>query len=124
MENVVLISLITGVVAYVIGDLIILKRATNTGATIMDFTLAFFLIWFLEEAFVDPAFAPTVTSSLLAATVLSITEIYFHRYLVNHHEFFNNEETPDNRGANLKESYSMETADEVVPDIDENEKKE
>ncbi|MBO8157258.1 MAG: YndM family protein [Bacillaceae bacterium] len=122
--NVVLISFITGVVAYVVGDLFILRRSSNTGATIMDFILAFFTIWVLEILFVDPAFAPVVTSSMVAATVISIGEIYYHRYLVNHHQYFKDEENADNRRTSLQESYSLETAEEPYPDLDDNEKTE
>jgi hypothetical protein len=49
-SNIFLITLVLGVAAYLIGDLLILPRTNNTVATIADFGLAFLIIWLMSES--------------------------------------------------------------------------
>jgi Protein of unknown function (DUF2512) len=80
-RNVFLITLVLGVAAYLIGDLLILPRTNNTVATIADFGLAFLIIWFMSEnlTYGDDH----LLMSLIAALGVGIFEAMFHRYLAN-----------------------------------------
>ena len=48
--NIFLITLVLGVVSYVIGDLFILRRTNNIIATLADLGLAFLVIRFMSES--------------------------------------------------------------------------
>jgi hypothetical protein len=80
-RNILLITLVLGVAAYVIGDLLILPRTNNTVATIADFGLAFLIIWLMSEnlTYGDNHFS----MSLIAALGVALFEYMFHKYLAN-----------------------------------------
>ncbi|MDQ0970747.1 uncharacterized BrkB/YihY/UPF0761 family membrane protein [Neobacillus niacini] len=80
-SNIFLITLVLGVAAYLIGDLMILPRTNNTVATIADFGLAFLIIWFMSEnlTYGDNHFS----MSLIAAIGVAIFEYMFHKYVAN-----------------------------------------
>ncbi|MFB3167010.1 YndM family protein [Neobacillus sp. 179-C4.2 HS] len=80
-SNIFLITLVLGVAAYLIGDLMILPRTNNTVATIADFGLAFLIIWFMSEnlTYGDNHFS----MSLIAALGVAIFEYMFHKYVAN-----------------------------------------
>ena len=48
--NIFLITLVLGVVSYVIGDLFILRRTNNIIATLADLGLAFLVIRFMSDS--------------------------------------------------------------------------
>jgi hypothetical protein len=80
-SNIFLITLVLGVAAYLIGDLMILPRTNNTVATIADFGLALLIIWFMSEnlTYGDNHFS----MSLIAALGVAIFEYMFHKYVAN-----------------------------------------
>jgi uncharacterized membrane protein YobD (UPF0266 family) len=78
--DVFLISLLLGAIAYVLGDLILLPRTSNTLAALADFGLAFILIYFMSDGVTDGG--PYLTRSVLAALALMVFELFFHRYVV------------------------------------------
>ncbi|MFS0673491.1 YndM family protein [Ornithinibacillus sp. 179-J 7C1 HS] len=80
--EVFLLSLVLGVAAYVIGDLLILPRTNNTIATIADFGLAWAIIYWFTDT-MTPADNPII-ASLIAAIAVGIFEAFFHSYLANH----------------------------------------
>lgn len=106
--NVLLITLVVGIAAYLIGDLMILPRTNNTTATIADFGLAFLIIWALCEAVTlnDQTMYP----SLIAAIGVALFEFFFHKYLAR-----NMNETRDNGQRIGKLNYQTEMADEFTP---------
>ncbi|MFJ5762065.1 YndM family protein [Neobacillus sp. NPDC093182] len=79
--NIFLITLVLGVAAYLIGDLLILPRTNNTVATIADFGLAFVIIWLMSESLTygDNHFS----MSLIAALGVALFEYMFHKYVAN-----------------------------------------
>ncbi len=79
--NIFLITLVLGVAAYLIGDLLILPRTNNTIATIADFGLAFLIIWLMSESLTygDNHFS----MSLIAALGVALFEYMFHKYVAN-----------------------------------------
>lgn len=77
--EVLLITAVLGIIAYLLGDLVILPRTSNTIAAIADFGLSWVLIY-LFIVFMMPieaAFLP----SLLAALAVTLFEVFFHGYL-------------------------------------------
>ncbi|MDQ1002327.1 uncharacterized BrkB/YihY/UPF0761 family membrane protein [Neobacillus niacini] len=79
--NIFLITLVLGVAAYLIGDLLILPRTNNTVATIADFGLAFLIIWLMSRSLTygDNHFS----MSLIAAIGVALFEYMFHKYVAN-----------------------------------------
>lgn len=81
--HVLTLSLILTAVAFLLGDLFILSRFENWGATISDFILAFAAIWFYSVYIANATF-PVVTAAAISALILSIGEFFFHKYVDNH----------------------------------------
>lgn len=78
-RDILIIALAFGIVEYLIGDLVLLRKANNTIATIADFTLALVVIWFMVNSMTpadDFFFAPLLTSIGIA-----IFEYFFHKYV-------------------------------------------
>lgn len=78
-RDILIIALAFGIVEYLIGDLVLLRMANNTIATIADFTLALVVIWFMVNSMTpadDFFFAP-----LLASIGIAIFEYFFHKYV-------------------------------------------
>ncbi|WP_085992265.1 YndM family protein [Oceanobacillus senegalensis] len=104
--EVLILSAVLGVVAYVIGDMLILPRTNNAVATTADFGLAWILIyWFLNGMTFD---VNAFTASLPAALGVSLFELFFHRYLANN-ILLNEERNP--RSRNLQ--YQTEISEEL-----------
>ncbi|MEH7493040.1 YndM family protein [Neobacillus niacini] len=80
-SNIFLITLVLGVAAYLIGDLMILPRTNNMVSTIADFDLALLIIWFMSKnlKFGDNYFS----ISLIAALGVALFEYMFHKYVAN-----------------------------------------
>src|SRR5438309_8037770 len=78
--NVFLITLVLGVVAYVLGDLLILPRTSNIIATFADFGLAFLVIRFMSDILANGDAGDMFTMSLIAAIGVALFEYVFHKY--------------------------------------------
>jgi hypothetical protein len=106
--NIFLISLVLGVAAYIIGDLLILPRTNNTIATIADFGLAFLIIWLMSEnlTYGDNHFS----MSLIAALGVALFEYMFHKYVANN-------VFPDKGGQQQTRQlqYQTEVSEELTP---------
>lgn len=82
------ISLALTVVAYVMGDLMIFRKAgdrseqtkRNAIATVSDIVVAFLVIWLLGEALVG-AGTDMITAALISAVVIGVGEWFYHIYL-------------------------------------------
>ena len=77
--DILIIALTFGIVEYLVGDLVLLRMANNTIATIADFTLALIVIWFMVNSMtpVDNFFM----APLLASIGIAIFEYFFHKYV-------------------------------------------
>ena len=107
-SNIFLITLVLGVAAYLIGDLLILPRTNNTVATIADFGLAFLIIWFMSEnlTYGDNHFS----MSLIAALGVALFEYMFHKYVANN--------VLPNKGGQQQTrplQYQTEVSEELTP---------
>jgi hypothetical protein len=76
--NVFMLSVLLTVVAYLLGDLVILRRTTNIIATIADFGLAFVLLWLVGTYMINGG-VNWFMASLVSAIVIGVLEAVFHR---------------------------------------------
>ncbi|CEG23517.1 hypothetical protein BN1080_02495 [Planococcus massiliensis] len=82
------ISLVLTLVAYVMGDLMIFRKAgdrsdqnkRNAIATVSDIVVAFLVIWLMGEALVSND-VNIITPALISAIVIGGGEWFFHKYL-------------------------------------------
>lgn len=105
--EIITISIILTPLAYVIGDLLVLRYFNNTTATIADFGLSFITIWLIGVAIINEPISVT-TASLLSSIAIAIGEWFYH-YYVNNQVFEG--ESKDKRP--LNETYSTEFAEEM-----------
>jgi hypothetical protein len=107
-RNIFLITLVLGVAAYIIGDLLILPRTNNTVATISDFGLAFLIIWLMSEnlTYGDNHFS----MSLIAALGVALFEYMFHKYVAN-----NVLPNAGKRQQTRQLQYQTEASEELTP---------
>ncbi len=105
--NVFLITLVLGVLSYILGDRIILPRTNNTVATISDFVLSFVVIYLMTDALTvgDDVLQATLISSI----ALTIFEYFFHKYVASNLD--DQESTTDMR----PRSVQTESAEEIHP---------
>ncbi|MBT2689567.1 YndM family protein [Bacillus sp. ISL-47] len=108
--NVFIITAILGITSYILGDMLILPRSSNTVATAADFGLAFVLIWFLSSILTlgDNLFI----MSLVAAAGVAFFEYFFHSYLVKNMTEASTERLTINQG-NLP--YNTEASEDLTP---------
>ena len=71
-------ALVLAVLAYLVGDQLILRMSNNTVATISDAVLAFVYLWLVAE-WMD--WNLNLWEILVISVVLGIVEAIFHRYL-------------------------------------------
>lgn len=105
--DVFMISIITTIVSYLIGDLLVLRFAGNIKATIADFGLGFVLLIVSAYVFVGYTI-PLITVSLLGAFFITCVEPFLHGYMVNKIE---PAVRHDNRTKNLLQTEFAEEAD-------------
>ncbi|WP_173915627.1 YndM family protein [Halobacillus sp. Marseille-Q1614] len=107
--NVFLISLVLGVLSYVLGDLIILPRTSNTIATLADFVLAYFVIYFMTDALT--AGGDLFTAALLSSVAIAIFEYFFHKNVSNTLRYDRTKR--QDRAANME--LRTEASEELTP---------
>ncbi|WP_243297945.1 YndM family protein [Bacillus litorisediminis] len=81
LSTVLLITVVTTIISYVVGDLGILRMG-NTAATIGDFILSFATIGFLSYFMVEQTWTVLV-ASFFATLAITAVEILFHIYMKN-----------------------------------------
>jgi len=108
--NVFLISLVLGIVSYLIGDRLILPKTNNTMATLADFGLALLVIWSMSESFTrgDNIF----TVSLLAALAVTLFEYFFHKYVSNN---ATKEDSQEKINPSTSLRFQTEASEELAP---------
>lgn len=110
--NVFLITLVLGVMSYLVGDMLILPKTNTIIATIADFGLAFPLLWLLTLNMTYGV--RTFGISLIAAIGLTIFEAFFHLYLKNT-IIDSHDKVKINRRSLPQLQYSAENAEEFMP---------
>ncbi len=76
------VALTVTLVAYVIGDLLILPISNNTVATLADAGLAVFIVYIYNYIWVDSII--TFATALIAGAVIGLAEWFFHKYVARH----------------------------------------
>jgi len=109
--NIFLITLVLGVVSYVIGDLFILRRTNNIIATLADLGLAFLVIRFMGDALANGDNGDMFTMSLIAAIGVALFEYAFHKYVAN--RVLNENQSRENQQTKLR--YQTEASEELTP---------
>lgn len=117
--DILTISFILTITAYLVGDLLILPRFGNTAATIADFGLAYLGAWMIGAMIIEEPIR-LGTASFLSAALIAIGEVFFHRYVVNN--VINDKDTTQNRATNsqARPSYQTEMAEENYPKVKNN----
>ncbi|HEY4549909.1 MAG TPA: YndM family protein, partial [Bacillus sp. (in: firmicutes)] len=109
--NIFLITLVLGVVSYVIGDLFILPRTNNIIATLADFGLAFLVIRFMSDILARGNDGDMFTMSLIASIGVALFEYAFHKYVAN--RVLNENQSRENQQTKLR--YQTEASEELTP---------
>lgn len=78
-----IMTVITTVAAYVLGDLAILSKLGNSAAIIGDLFLTFLLLWGMSFLFLDTTFN-RVMAATISATSITAVEVLFHVYVKRH----------------------------------------
>lgn len=103
------ITLVLGIVAYVVGDLLILPRTNNTIATIADFLLAYVLLYFLLDAAAEEPIN-LFMAALIPAVAGGIFEWFYHKYVETQIDDYD----PGDR--RRRYDYQTEFSEEFDPD--------
>lgn len=108
--DIFILTLILGVVSYLLGDLMLLPRTSNLTATISDFAIALLITWFYLANNTISA-TNVFIASLLTAIGVTLFEIFFHRYM---RKQVLHEKEDFGRLGNLR--YNAEVSEELTPD--------
>ena len=79
--DIIYVSAAVTILAYIIGDLLILPASNNTVATVADAGLALFTIYMFNYLWNNRIIS--FSDALIAAVVIGIGEWIFHKYLAN-----------------------------------------
>ncbi|KHD36742.1 hypothetical protein NL50_09490 [Clostridium acetobutylicum] len=80
--DIVYVSAAVTIIAYIVGDLAILRVSNNFVATLSDIGLAFLIILMFNYSWYNVRIS--VIDALVAAVVVGIGEIFFHKYVENY----------------------------------------
>lgn len=105
--EIITISVILTPLAYVIGDLLILRNFNNTIATLADFGISFITIWIIGMAIINEPISIAL-ASLISSIAIAVGEWFYH-YYVNNQVF----EGEDRDKKPLNEAFSTEFAEET-----------
>lgn len=107
--NVLFITLVLGVVSYVIGDLFILPKTNNFVAALADFGLAFLIISMMSNAFTLGY--DILTMSFIASLGVAVFEFIFHKRVASQ---VVKEQRKGFESRNFQ--YRTEASEELIPD--------
>jgi hypothetical protein len=110
--TVFLITLILGVISYIVGDLGILPRTSNTVATLADFGLSLAVIWVMISLLTESRTA--FTMALIPALGVTVFEYLFHKYLAN---MSNNDQSQGTTRTSNRLQYQTEASEEFTPEV-------
>lgn len=109
--DILITSVFLTVIAYAL-DVLVLPRVGNIFALMGDFVLAWAGIWILGS-FLFPELIPLGTASLIAAIIITIGEMLFHRYMAE--EVF---DTPTMSEEKVDAHYKGNLQTEFAEDVD------
>ncbi len=77
--RILLLSAAVTVIAYFIGDIVIMPRAGNMTATLINLTIAFFTVF--SFGYIKGFESITITDSIVCSVLIGVSEWFFHKYL-------------------------------------------
>ncbi|MEI4828452.1 YndM family protein [Bacillus sp. FJAT-53711] len=103
-------SLFITIASYMLGDLIVLPRAGNTAAIMVDFLFTYMSVWIFGSVLLDN-YMQIAWGSILSAIVVTVAEVFIHRYLLSR---ISTGQTSERKGVNFHRSlaYGTEFAEE------------
>lgn len=107
--NVLFITLVLGIVAYIIGDMLILPRTNNLVASIADFGLALMVIWLMSAVLTNGG--NLFSMSIIASLGVTLFEYFYHKYISTN--VIDNSQAVKNYSGNLR--YQTEASEELTP---------
>ena len=110
LGDVLILTLIIGVVSYLLGDLMLLPRTSNITASISDFAIAMLITWFYL-ANITSSTTNVFLASFLTAFGITLFEVFFHRYLIVH-----TLQEKDIFGRISTLRYNTEISEEITPE--------
>ena len=102
--------LITSVAVTVIGyvaDRYLLPRTGNVMAAVIDFVMAWAIIWFLGSFLYDDDTNAINTAAFISALIITVGELLFHRYMRD--KVSNESETAEGDRPNTNKGYYQQT---------------
>jgi len=102
-------SLTVTLISYIIGDKIILPAYGNTLASLVDFILAYVSVWVFGNIYLNSVMQ-IAWGSVISAAIISIAEIFVHRYLLTHDHEDNRERSQERVRGRL--AFGTEFAEE------------
>ncbi|WP_102274983.1 YndM family protein [Cytobacillus massiliigabonensis] len=111
--NVLFITLVLGMVAYIIGDMLILPRTNNLVASFADFGLALMVIWLMSSVLTNGG--NLFSMSLVASLGVALFEFFYHKYISNN--VINNSQASQNYSGNMR--FQTEASEELIPNREE-----
>lgn len=83
LSTLIMMSVVTTIVAYFIGDLVILPKLGNISAILGDLALTFGLLLMMSYLFIDTN-VNRLSASLFSALFITAIEVLFHLYVKKH----------------------------------------
>ncbi|WEG10818.1 YndM family protein [Pullulanibacillus sp. KACC 23026] len=116
ITEIVSFSILVTIVSYLIGDRILLPIFGNATATIIDFFIAYGVVW-LFGGLVLNSYLQIAWGSVISAVIITVGEVFLHYYLLSNAERLRLEQSTrwngDHvRGTEQKMTYMMEFAEE------------
>lgn len=111
-QSVVLLTVLIGIISYIIGDIVLLPRTNNVVATSIDFGLAFLIIWSIE-AFgnVDDNYLTLFWASIFGGLGVAFFEYFFHIFM--YRRFYPHEQKSKQNMTVM--NYAMEASEDITP---------
>ncbi|GAA0591014.1 YndM family protein [Virgibacillus siamensis] len=112
--NILMLSVLLTVISYIIGDLFLLPRFENWGATLADLGITFVGIWFLGPLLFEENLQ-IGTAAVITAIIIAVGEYFFHKYMerevLDDRDRFVTDEERDVEQSKLQTEFSEEISD-------------
>ncbi|MCH6265537.1 MULTISPECIES: YndM family protein [Neobacillus] len=108
--DVLLITAVLGIVSYVVGDLLILRKTTNLLATVADFLVTFLVVWLMGRMLTNEN--NLIWASFISAAAVALFEYFYHGFLTNEK---NKQFTNTSRPIQQQPHFQTEAAEEFTP---------
>ncbi|WP_066367654.1 DUF2512 family protein [Neobacillus fumarioli] len=106
--DVVWFSVLTTIVSFIAGDMILLSRIGNRNALIADFLLSYMVVWIFGSVLLHN-YMQIAWGSIISAIIITAGEMIVHRML------YNSNYTHSKGGVSKRFAYGMEISEENDP---------